>query len=959
VDHTIRQMKKLGTNFGIGAFAVIDGRALPAKEEENAQRQKKRNEAFSAAKAAEAKEEFDLATKLYFKACGIAERCAENDISFVKAPHEADAQMVRAVEDGLASFIITEDSDMLALGSPHTIFKINFKDGTGQEVTQERLLNNNLSGFKDFTIPMLVLHNILQGNDYSVGVRGFGIVGAQGFVSNYKTIDSVLAALKRKFKVEDDAPLLLPNKFSEDMLLQAYWTMRGHPVYKKTEDGYELSNLHPLPPDIAARFPFLRLDMSPRVATGLASGFLDEETKQPSEDVLSFDDEEEVDDAPPSAKQERIRRDAAELERMKKWLNDEVEKLRADPEKYAETRALFKRMKEANEARVTALDKDDPYRITYDQYQYAAECRMLELKSKLPDSISEDQIDEMIALAEDQCMVIALEHIIHEDGTFRNDAAIVNACKYMPDPNSGLPKCNEMTASLWKKGHSPYLVKDTGSGTGKHFSQKEVHVVGTGEPTEDTMLQVRQIVCYEGDGDVVAFLLEQVQGEFFRKHLPGGGGTGYAMNRCVSGVVRDPHGLAKHASGILVILDPLSKLRDGSVGISNQQSPNNMIDIKQNLPKCIKLLRCTTTRATFYGGQGTTTPIPYVISTSLPPTDDSVVHIAKTAVEMKALVGGGGLTKTEIGEGKLVIPQGGGLPDIYAIPFRPSLELTHKPGQTPKPDMKRLLEQRDTSKNCPILLNTNKDPNVGIIAIVEGIELVKELVRTGIIRTTLSQDKLRVSPMLVLNWDDKGIEIWAHLFDPEISSGKPGDVFNKLIYNALVARDVSRGGKSKGAISVFRNEQDANSHLPIITGPGWNKCRGAIGANNSGVTSTEALAGKAFDCSIIGSAYTREHEKEDGHLGDKELTLFYQQAMQHCPNLVDRLKDYPNTLCVGKSESQCEPELLHEPEQPSVASITPPPPGRETRSRKRSSGSYGENDQPNSPQKSSRSRRRT
>jgi len=369
-------------------------------------------------------------------------------------------------------------------------------------------------------------------------------------------------------------------------------------------------------------------------------------------------------------------------------------------------------------------------------------------------------------------------------------------------------------------------------------------------------------------------------------------------------------------------------------------------------------------RATsYYGGQGTKTPTPYVISTALPPTDDSVVHITKTSTEMTALVGGrvNSLTKTEIGEGKLVISQGQGLPDIYAIPFRPSLKLTHKPGQAPKPDIKRLLEQRDTSKNCPILLNTNEDPNVGIIAIIEGTELVKELVRTKTIRLTLSQDKLRVSPMLVLNWEDRGIEIWAHLFDPEISSGKPGDVFNKLIYDALVARDVTSGRKSKGAISVFRNEHDADSHLPIITGPSWRSrnasLEGAIGANNSGVSSTEAQAGKAFDC-VIGSVYTRGHEEKDGHVDDKQLTVFYQQAMQHCPSLVDRLKKYPNSLCVGKSESQCEPELLHEPEQPSAASITPPPPGRETRSRKRSSESNGENDQPNSPQKSSRSRRR-
>jgi len=966
-------MKKLGTSYSIGAFAVIDGPPLPTKERENAERQQNRVNAYAAAKTAEAKGDFKLATKLYFKACGtsprmrqlLAERCADNGIPFVKAPYEADAQMVQAVEDGLASFIISEDADMLALGSPHTIFKLNFKDGTGQEVTQQRLFNDDMSGFVGFTPSMLVLQNILQRNDYSVGVDGFGIKTALELVKDHKTLDSVLAALKQKFKVEEGEQLLLPNGFSEDMLLKAYYTMYGYPVFKKTENGYEVSNLHPLPPGIAAQFPFLRLNMSPQVTAGLASGFLDEQTQQPYEDDLSFDDEEEaVDDAPLSAKQERIRREAAVYEQEKKWLDDEVNKLRADPEKYVETVALFDRLKEENKARVTALDKDDSYRVAYERYQYAAECRMSELKKQLPDNISEDQIDEMITLAKDQCMVIALKFIIREDGTVRDNAAIVNACKFMPDPNSGLPKRNEMTASLWRKGHSPYLVKTTGSGTGEHFSQKEVHVVGTGEPTEDTILQVHQIECYRGDGDVVAFLLEQVQGEFFRNYLPGGGGTGYAMNRCVYGTVRDPHGLAKHASGILVVQDPSPKLRDGSIGISNRQSPNNMIDIKRNLPEYVKLLTCTTSRATTQSGRGRRTPIPYVISTALPPTDDSVVRITKTAGEMWSIVRVHDTpTEASVGDGKLVLSQSRGLPsDIYVIPFRPTLNLKCSPGQTPKPEIKRLLEQRDTSLDCPILLNTNEDPNVDIITITKGTVLAQKLVR-GEAVLQINQDKLRAGPMIVLNWEDKDIKIWAHLFDPEVSPGEPGDVFNKPIYDALVAREVTSGPGSKGAISVFRNEPDANNHLPIITGPSWTKCKIAIGANNSGVTSTDALAGKAFDC-MIGSVYTRKHEKEDGHVDGKKLTVFNpEQAFQHYPKLVNKLKKHPDTLCVDKSKSQCEPELLHKPEpKPELSSLASTTcsglSSRATRARKRSSESIGENDQPNSPQKSSTSRRR-
>ena len=544
----------------------------------------------------------------------------------------------------------------------------------------------------------------------------------------------------------------------------------------------------------------------------------------------------------------------------------------------------------------------------------------------------------------------------------------------MPDPNRrGLPKRNEMTASLWDKKHSPYLVKNIGDGDGEHFIRKEVHVVGTGEPTEDTILQVHQIECYRGDGDVVAFFLEQVQGEFFRKYLPGGGGTGYAMNRCVSGVVRDPAGLAKHANGILVVLDPLPLLKDGSVGISNQQSPNNMIDIKQNLPKCIKLLRCTTMRYSSYGG-GVKSPRPFVISTALNPTSASTVHITRTHTEMCTLVGGNvhGLSCQTIGDGKLVINQGQGLPNIFAIPYRISLNLTHMPGDTPQLDIKLLIEQRNTSGDCPILITTSEDPNESVITITKNTLHAKTLVK-GLLVNSISQDKLQAGPMLVLDWTEKGITIYAHAYDDEITIGKPGEIFNKSIYNALLAREATLGQGSKGAISVFRNEQDAKNHLPIITGPSWSSSRsgqasldraiGVGGRNNPKVKAAEAIAGKAFPCTI-GNVYTRGHESEDGHVDKKALTLFLPQATKHFPNLADRLKKYPDTLCVGKTESQSDPELLHEPEQPPAASVTPPPTGlsaRATRASKRRStaASSGENEQPNSPQKSSRSRRRT
>ena len=49
----------------------------------------------------------------------------ELEIEFLVAPYEADAQMTYMVQQGIADFAISEDSDLIAYGCPSIVMKLS------------------------------------------------------------------------------------------------------------------------------------------------------------------------------------------------------------------------------------------------------------------------------------------------------------------------------------------------------------------------------------------------------------------------------------------------------------------------------------------------------------------------------------------------------------------------------------------------------------------------------------------------------------------------------------------------------------------------------------------------------------------------------------------------------------------------------------------------------------------
>ena len=142
IDYTTNKAETLKAKFGIEVILVIDGDALPSKNEENMQRREERTKAFEKAMAAEKAHDSRSARRFYAQSCSVThamryeliKKCKEKGLAYLVAPYDADAQMARLAQTGFDDRVITEDSDILVYGCPRALFKVDFATYQGQEI---------------------------------------------------------------------------------------------------------------------------------------------------------------------------------------------------------------------------------------------------------------------------------------------------------------------------------------------------------------------------------------------------------------------------------------------------------------------------------------------------------------------------------------------------------------------------------------------------------------------------------------------------------------------------------------------------------------------------------------------------------------------------------------------------------------------------------------------------------
>lgn len=120
---------------GVKPIVVFDGFPLPAKDDERAQRKRKREELLQKSKECERERKQEQAWKLkgqaieeiYDHVVAFVKVCVERGIPYIVSPFEADAQIALLLSEGYADIAISEDSDFLAYGCREAHKSTNYR----------------------------------------------------------------------------------------------------------------------------------------------------------------------------------------------------------------------------------------------------------------------------------------------------------------------------------------------------------------------------------------------------------------------------------------------------------------------------------------------------------------------------------------------------------------------------------------------------------------------------------------------------------------------------------------------------------------------------------------------------------------------------------------------------------------------------------------------------------------
>jgi exonuclease 1 len=118
-------------------------------------------------------------------------------VSYVVAPYEADAQMRYLESEGIVDGIITEDSDLLVFGARCVLFKF---DTAGHVVVIRRedfgLLHTKTASFIGWNDNHFREMAIMSGCDYLDSIQGIGVITAAKLMRKYKSVEKVLQSIR-------------------------------------------------------------------------------------------------------------------------------------------------------------------------------------------------------------------------------------------------------------------------------------------------------------------------------------------------------------------------------------------------------------------------------------------------------------------------------------------------------------------------------------------------------------------------------------------------------------------------------------------------------------------------------------------------------------------------------------------------------------------------------------------
>lgn len=242
----IKRLDMLRLKYNIVPYLVFDGDSLNVKKETELKRKNKRVEYEKLAqdlwRSGDKRKSYE-----YFQKCVnitpnmakcIIDYCKLENIPYIVAPYEADAQMVYLEKIGLVSGIISEDSDLLIFGCQRLITKLN-DYGECVEICQKDF--HNLP-------PKFPLHQLnqeerrvlvcLSGCDYTNGIPQIGLLTAIKLVKTYRKIDKILSSIQKNGKYK------IPENFFHEFNLANYAFQYQRVFCPKTQ---KLTTLNEIP----------------------------------------------------------------------------------------------------------------------------------------------------------------------------------------------------------------------------------------------------------------------------------------------------------------------------------------------------------------------------------------------------------------------------------------------------------------------------------------------------------------------------------------------------------------------------------------------------------------------------------------------------------------------------------------------------------------------------------------
>ncbi|KAJ3074092.1 hypothetical protein HDU98_012120 [Podochytrium sp. JEL0797] len=287
---------------------VFDGGCLPMKHHTESERRKRRKEAREMAHKELAMGNRGKAMEMFQRCVDITPNMAwelmkvlrKENIDFIVAPYEADAQLVYLEKIRKVDAILTEDSDLLVFGCQRLLVKL---EASGNVVEIEAKNFPHVPCMKrGWSFEKFRKACILSGCDYLPSLKGVGIKKAFEAMNGASSAERLLDQWK-KYGHVIKAPPWRENYELE--FQEAEWTFQYQRVYDPTKK--QLVHLNTPSEDLVGQMDemsrFLGRNLEPAIAEGVATGILNPYSLKPysKDEEFIYDDENAV-PLPPRAR---------------------------------------------------------------------------------------------------------------------------------------------------------------------------------------------------------------------------------------------------------------------------------------------------------------------------------------------------------------------------------------------------------------------------------------------------------------------------------------------------------------------------------------------------------------------------------------------------------------------------------------------------------------------------------